>query len=81
MRIVKSHMSVSAVPEVVSKHLSENPSMQLDIPVAFLARGPGSEELLEAASRGQAAELKYETLMHFAALDANSLDSPPDSAD
>jgi hypothetical protein len=79
VRIFKTDMSASTVPEVVGKQMSENPSMQVDIPVAFLARGPGSDELIEATSKGQFAELKYEALKHFASLDPDATESSPDS--
>jgi len=72
VRVCETHIRASAVPEVVGKQLSENPTMQVDIPVAFLARGTGSDQLIQATSLGEVAELNYETLKHFASLGTSS---------
>ena len=73
---VRTHIRASAVPEVVGKQLSENPTMQVGIPVAFLARGPGSDQLIQATSLGEVAELNYEAIKHFPSLETpSSLDT------
>jgi len=60
-----------------SKHHELNPPTlstkyhqlsQVDLPVAFVSRGPGMERLLEALQQGGVASLEFENIPHFATL-------------
>ena len=69
----------SVVPEVVPKTLTEDPEMQVGIPVAFVARGRGGDDLIEATQQQQHTTLVFDQLRHFAAVEADELRSDSDT--
>ena len=63
----------NSVPDVVPKTLTEDPDLQVDIPVVFVARGEGGEVLLEATQQGRHATLIFDQLRHFGAVTADEV--------
>ena len=53
------------VPEVVGKKLAEDQSLQVQIPVVFVARGAGGDLILEAALTSQAVAINFDPLQAF----------------
>jgi hypothetical protein len=63
----------NTVPDVVPKTLTENPELQVDIPVVFVARGEGGEVLFEATQQRRHATLIFDQLRNFSAVTADEL--------